>query len=40
MGWRRELDKHLKICCVCELVDHIIDEGDRLFKGTRHEGGG
>ena len=32
------MDQVLKLCCVTDLIDHIVAEGDRVFRGTKHEG--
>jgi hypothetical protein len=33
-NWRQVVDKHLKLCCITDIVDHIISEGNRAFADT------
>ena len=32
--WRAKVDAHLKLCCITDVIDHIIAEGDRAFADT------
>ena len=32
--WRRKVDSHLKLCCITDIIDHIIAEGDKAFADT------
>eukprot|EP00966_Prymnesium_polylepis_P079499 1842424-Prymnesium_polylepis.1 len=34
--WRKEVDRVLKLCCVTDMIDHIIDEGNAFFADTAY----
>ena len=33
-GWRAKVDAHLKLCCITDIIDHIVKEGDAAFADT------
>jgi hypothetical protein len=33
-SWRAKVDSHLKLCCITDIIDHIIAEGDAAFADT------
>jgi len=42
LGWRAEVIEHLRkgspgVVCVTELMNHVIDQGNEKFKGTKYE---
>eukprot|EP00966_Prymnesium_polylepis_P325385 7381365-Prymnesium_polylepis.1 len=42
LGWRAEVIEQLRkgspgVICVTELMDHVIDQGNEKFKGTKYE---
>ena len=32
--WRQMVDKHLKLCCITDIIDHIINEGNTFYADT------
>ena len=37
VDFRNKLPKSVKVVCITEIMDHVVAEGNRLFKGTEFE---